>query len=517
MNKYGFDYGQHLLETIGSFWTAIYKDQDVLYKYMDGLSTALGQKYIDFLEYVRTLSINDIPVLHTEKWKLLTFKESELNQNTATILKYGGSEAFNNTSAVYGAQPANTQYKEDLVFSYGGYAAGEYYAFPVDLTDIDAYITNRIYAPSLVWSKGVDFQITTGVILFTKNPFDEALLPKRNIVDSNGAVIDREVAVWVFNAKEDKEFLWKYYGTYFNIKLDSSENYRDFLKAALAIFTVGPKLNILVGLLTALFGLPVIKEEEETVQEIITDDTTYVITDKHVYRVPVELNPVIVVGATLPIFTSLTNTVTILDNITTPNWWRNYKFLPLPVQILNKDFNSSLVVYNKNTNVTIAYDGTFTFDTQTAVFDDIPLMWDMGINYGDSSVTLNFLDFIFTNIIKNNLFLLSVKTADISLDRITKEAFQLFNEALPANIYMLALFNLEVSDDFETTRIEESLSDERGFLLEDDYTGRVEDGHWGLAAYDRGLHWGPPAEAYFDRNVFHPVMAIIKRYVRCIE
>jgi len=93
---FGFDYGRLLTEMLGSFWSAVYQDQTFLKTYMDGFTSSMGQAYFDFFEKILTTSINDIHIFHRDRWKLLTFLESELNRNTATVLKYGGSPAFSN-------------------------------------------------------------------------------------------------------------------------------------------------------------------------------------------------------------------------------------------------------------------------------------------------------------------------------------------------------------------------------------------------------------------------------------
>jgi len=527
---HGFNYGQHLLEMMGSFWTAAYQDQDLMVSFSKGLGEVLGQKYLNFLEQMLASSLKDIPIFHKERWHLLTFKESETNQNDATVLKFGGSAAFKNQPAVFGPQPAGTEYKEGATFQFGGFASGQYYAYaiPSDLADIDAYIVNRVYDPSLVWSKGTDFQVDKSVIIFYENPFDNVLIPKRNILDEVGNITDREIALWAYNAKFDKENLWTHYGYLFDVKLDSSENYRDFLRAAMGIFMVGPRFNTLTGVLTALFGLPIVKETLEVVEEIqVVGNERIVLTDKNKYTLgaSVELNPDVSIGASLPIFTPLSNTVQILDNVEQPNWWRNRTFIPLPVQILNNEYYGPLVVYNEYATYEVKWNNTFDFqhkgsmtDAQQEYFRNFPMTWNMGWKWNESTARVNFLDYIFSNITKDSLFLLTVNTNDIILERLIGTAFELFNEALPANVFMVALFEHTLETDYETaSRIVDTLSEDRGFSLEEtiELNTRVQDGHHGIARWNSGLVWGPPATWKWNSVAFQPNIAILKRFFKC--
>ncbi len=506
-NPFGFNYGRYLLEIIGSFWSLIYKDRDVIEKFVCGDALVLEQNYFNLLEKFLSISLTDIPLYHAERWKLLIFRESATNNSIATILKYDGSPAFNDQPAQYGPQPIGTAYKDGAIFQYDRYAEGDYFTYPLpsDLIDIDAYITNRIFDPSLIWSKGTDFSISRGVITFTHNLFNNDLIPKRNIINDEGEVVDREAALWAYNSKYDKDDLWNHFGYLVDIKMESSENYRDLIRAIFGLYTLGSKLNTLLGMLTALFGLPIIKENEETIIKIKEDS---IVTNHHTYYLDnsVEKNPQVKIGATLPLFTPLSNTVKLLDNVLYPKWWRNKSFISLPVQILSGKYSQSLVLYNKSIGYDITWGNTFNFDN----LGEIPILWNMGFNWGDSSNTLNMIDFIFENIIKSNIFLLTINSSDI----VNKIDFNIINEALPANIYMIVEFNINHTDNYTTDRIVDiPFEYNKGKYLSDTYQNtRINDGHMGLIDFGSGVVYGG---FIWGKEEFQPYLKILKRYYSC--
>ena len=291
------------------------------------------------------------------------------------------------------------------------------------------------------------------------------------------------------------------------------------------MFTIGPQLNTLVGMLTALLGLSIIRETEEVVEEIYeADNERLVVTDQHEYQLPlsVTLNPEVVIGATVSIFTPLSNTITILDNVQQPSWWKNYKFLPLPVQILDHNYQSAFIVYNKTITVPVKFGEKYAFeytgkvtDEKAELYDDFPLVFGAGARFGDSIVEINFMDYIFENIIKNNLFLLNVNTGDIQVERLTSKALDLFIEALPANVFMIALFNTELDNSYLNDRMEEFLEFERGFGLEDNYVlaARAGDGQWGTLVFGSGVTFG--SGAIFGSMEFQPQLVVMKRSYGC--
>jgi len=109
----GYTNGGQFIKALGSFWNVLFKDNLLITNYVQGFEELLAQSYFDLLEVVLKKSVQDIPVFHREKWTLLTFKESELNEGTGAFLKYGDG-------AVYGTQPAGSEYGSGYTFKYGG-------------------------------------------------------------------------------------------------------------------------------------------------------------------------------------------------------------------------------------------------------------------------------------------------------------------------------------------------------------------------------------------------------------
>ena len=168
---HGYSRGELFLQNISSFWSQVFNDVPLVTALLDGQAEGLSQAYFDLLEIILAKSVHDIPVFHREKWQLLIFNESDINKNAANLLKYG-------QDAEYGVQTVSSAFAPGLEFEYGGFASGDAtsFALPGDMVDIESYVTNRIYEPSLVFSKGADFFISNGIIFFAKNPFSNVLI-----------------------------------------------------------------------------------------------------------------------------------------------------------------------------------------------------------------------------------------------------------------------------------------------------------------------------------------------------
>ena len=93
--------GDFLFRSLGSFWTQIFRDGDLLKGYTQGQGEEIIQRYIDLIETVKNYSIKDTPILHTEKWKPIQLLKSKLNQVPFV---------FESDNAVFGVQPENEQY-----------------------------------------------------------------------------------------------------------------------------------------------------------------------------------------------------------------------------------------------------------------------------------------------------------------------------------------------------------------------------------------------------------------------
>ena len=82
--------GQFLYRSLGSFWTYIFSDKNLLKGYTTGMAEELIQAYYTLTEVINQYSVKDVPILHKEKWYPLKIKKSEFNK-TKFIFEPGGA------------------------------------------------------------------------------------------------------------------------------------------------------------------------------------------------------------------------------------------------------------------------------------------------------------------------------------------------------------------------------------------------------------------------------------------
>jgi len=95
----------------------------------------------------------------------------------------------------------------------------------------------------------------------------------------------------------------------------------------------------------------------------------------------------------------------------------------------------------------------------------------------------------------------------------------LVEDALPANIYMITLLEKSLEEDYDSSRITDSLTEEKGFHLQDDMTlnDRIKDGRYSYAVWNSGFLWGPPSTVRWNSVAFQPILAVLRRYFKCQE
>ena len=185
-----YDRGDFMLGRLGTFWYSIFRDQDLLKQLYRGTFLDAGQTYLNYLESIATISRSECPVFHREDWFSFTFRESQLD---SAIIRYGGG----------------ARYGEDFLYD----IRAERQSFSVPLTDNltgAQFMFNRIIQPTLTYTSGVDFEINTDtqLLTFTEDPFENPLIPVRNIMGAGGEIVDREAALWLYNGTFDLKYLW---------------------------------------------------------------------------------------------------------------------------------------------------------------------------------------------------------------------------------------------------------------------------------------------------------------------
>lgn len=301
--------GRLLLAQIGSFWTRIFQDSNVLQEHFRSAGNEQGQTYLNYLEAVATVSRLTVPVFHTEDWYLITARESDAN-NLASV--------YRADDLVYGPQPAGGDRPEGFVQTYGGRDRQDVFQIPLPepMRDAEYTLQNQVTLPSRVWVYGVDYTIDReqNLLRFAKDPFSDPAVTIRDILNESGEIIDRELALWAYRGKFDLEQVWNYFGYVLSVKLTSSEDYKDLLNALWDMYVLGPSLKGFQGFLAAMAGTPTIIDAEETVEVVRTEgDTKLVVTTTRSYRVPAAATIIVSVGDVLHVGDPITDAVQIAE------------------------------------------------------------------------------------------------------------------------------------------------------------------------------------------------------------
>lgn len=305
--------GKAFLSTLGTFWDQIFEDHLFLSTLLDSGGQNWIDQYRSTLEIVDSISRFDIPLLRQQRWYGIEFLESAKNATPLNLLNYG-------EGAVYGPQPADTDFSPGQVFDYGvpfSLSTQTNFELPADIKYISGFLDNPS-SPTAVMSEGSDFYIDTDnrTVVFLKDPFK--VFPVRDIYDAAGNVTDRAISLWAFNVKIDIAAL--YYQFAFNVGqyVESLEGYKDLTNAIYDCLVLGPSRQVVNALISAMFGVKTCKVDGETVERIYSTagEPTIIVTDSSVYTFNENATPIVSVGDTLSLFDSMVDVVQFYYNKT---------------------------------------------------------------------------------------------------------------------------------------------------------------------------------------------------------
>jgi len=263
-----WDKPKDLLATLGSFWSQTYGGRNQIDSIVHAKGQIENQTVQDLLEAVQSLSRYSVPIFHCDNWYPLRLLQSRCNDEIAASAKYDGTLTYN----------AGHRYDQPLR------VANTYtWAAPSNLHDA-RLIFNRFTAPSLTWTNGIDFDISDGCITFYANPFDDNRVARQPVY-SDGILVDEEAVLWIFRGDLDWDYVYEQFAYVLGIKLQSSANYKQLVNAIFDALVGGTTRRQMELGLSAITGIPLVIEPTEIVEHIINDGThLLVITDAHVYR-----------------------------------------------------------------------------------------------------------------------------------------------------------------------------------------------------------------------------------------
>lgn len=477
----------NFLSVLGTFWSTVFEHQDLLRHLINGVELRLSDAYFRFCEIMLGESIKDIPVFSKETWKNVVFKESEINVDVGEFIKYGDPDVLYGDDYLYGGKRTYTSTN-----------------FKVEFEDTGEFICNKVYNPSLLLTKNKDFSIRNNVLSFNVNPFDNPLVPIRNITDQAGEIVDREISLWIPNISINKEDIYKRYGTLINIYDKNSQSYKTLLNTIFGFMYNGPKIKIVKGFINAIFDFPIILDSTETVNYIVEESSiATVYTDKNTYVLdyPDDRSSVVQVGAVLGQYEPLYDIINILDDKTSPNWWINRKYFNIPEKLLDENYLGPCRVKPENVylNNTIGetfqlnLEGSFTPELQTRL-ENYPVMIGMGQKIGET-FKINTMDLIVKQI-KDNIFAITLDPTKTNFSDFSEQLVDVLDKNIPAYLAYIILADIGTnSDEYNLNdEIEETVTPQLCKTPEDNYIGDIDwfDGYYGLPKIGVGFIIGTP-------------------------
>lgn len=453
-----------LYDSLGTFWTQIFREKATLRGITLTHSEELIQHYYDLIETINSFSVKDIPIFHKEKWLPVIIYKSKFNQEPLR---------FNPNDVIFGSQPESDVYYQSVTFQFGlpKIPTAEVYVYEAgDVMQSFSVLANNIIKPTVVFVNSVDAVYQNGVLFFNKNIFNNPDLVSVPLInelgvpqvytDGEGMQQQEEIIIlWAYHADVDKNLLYDNFGYIFDILNTNDVFYKKMLTSLMSMYTDGPTVSNIKTVCSAFLGLDTIKEPTEIVEEVFTSDQHYVVTDKNVYKFPLfyDVLPNIKVGASLNVGEVMVDAIEYYDNVTFPEWWKRGK-ITAPVgqqQIPYFSLSSGLFLGNYKYQLSfktdvdiVSYDtaGLLHFPVRgtpadVALFNSTINTPEMRaalglVNPGDVAV-VNPVDFLFTNFLKNNTAFIKLKFINNNLTSSFLKLLSSVQDLLPKHVYFI--------------------------------------------------------------------------------
>ena len=304
--------GDSVKEALGSFWSTLFKDRELVDAAVSARVLSACQAYIDIMEALSLRDHSGIPVFHREHWHPLLIRLSE--RNTGCGLKVGMEG-----DPKLGAQSSASIFKAGEVFVVGGNAEfSKVDTYPLDestrgsLVGVATCICDAIAEPEHILMHGRDFMLRDGVLLIRKE-HDPFTAGGYRIVEDGD---DRIAVLWMCDAEFDREHVGDFLAYPLGFDVKSTPESARMLSALwdAVIYGLTPRhMNVLLG---ALFDVPVVKCDT-VVEDVRTSGSIdTVVTGDGVYMVPHSLKAECVTrGSRLAAGTFLTNELAVYHGL----------------------------------------------------------------------------------------------------------------------------------------------------------------------------------------------------------
>lgn len=517
-----YDRPRQLLAALGSFWSEVYSGSDQVASYTLAKCQVEQQAIVDLLELIASMSRFTVPLFHRDNWYALRILESQRNSSLTALAKYD-STAIYDTGLRYDVPETRVTHS---------------FPIPEDLVGAEL-VMNRFTEPSLVYHKDSDFQLEPGAIVFRSNPFDDPRVAKRQVY-SGGDVVDREALLWVFRGEFDWDTVYRQFGYVLGLRLKSSQSARDFLNAVYDALVIGTTRQQIYTAFSAMTGIPLVLGSKEIVKFIVMDEThRTVITDQQVYHFNLSTTITVQQGDTLYAGDSMT------DGLVITEFHHGITPADLPALVIGRNltaacFHGDLIFENRDVPLEVITNdpsgftklkfgiGGFPLDVER-FFDELHergvaealqpvdecadeelitypantceeetrqgrrgtlahLLDRREVRTGEPTAaslprTINPLQFLVQNVLRNNAFMVRIKVGSRGSERIGLHNMRQIRKIIPPHTALLLVVELTaVAESVTVERVQEELSKFVGMeTLQDDVpVEMVDDSRIGL-------------------------------------
>jgi len=278
-----YDRPRNLLAVLGSLWAETYMGAYQPQTHVEAKGQVENQSLLDLMEVIDSAARRTVPIFHKDNWYALRLLASERNTAKTALARYDDGQVTYDDGSRYDVP------QDVLTHAWPA---------PDKLVDVQL-VMNRFTEPSLIWNDGIDYTINQDGIVFLQNPFDDPRVAKRTIYE-DGIAVDEEALLWLFRGDFDWENIYYQYGYVLNMRLQSSKTFRDLMNAVFDALVGGMTARQIQYAFAALTGVPLVLEPTEVIEDISRDNNhRLIITDQHVYKFAEDVLPIVEIGDTV--------------------------------------------------------------------------------------------------------------------------------------------------------------------------------------------------------------------------
>jgi hypothetical protein len=416
---------------LSTFWTQIYGGANLVIDYLRGCMVSQKQLDSDIDELVATLSRQTCPVFHEALWYNVDLLQSAGQPNLIPV----GSVT---------------------------------YPWPVDAKEVNHMATGLLH-PTIMMTNGVDFQVdvSAATILFPFDPFTDPRFNPIPVLDNLGQIIDYKLPLWFLGAKLDWRFIFEQFGYVIDFELASSQNYKDLVVALLDAISGATSYDDIARAVSAIVDIPIVKSDGEVVEEMLIDPQGLMIaTDKFIYRFKSTATPIVAVGDVVNRDDSLIDAFYIFE----PNRGGTPDIAALtigPADLLDPSLPGP-VTFNNAVTPLVVIPNVFGYTKLTWSLGGVPadvtaffdLLHTKGIallkplamcmdsrpqpqptqpTAANLPATINPLAFLFQNVLRNNAFVVRLKTADFGPSALSIDLLSMLRRIVPVHTKLIVV------------------------------------------------------------------------------